>query len=115
MSTSEQGIVELVKMLLRGIRTEHTIDPSQAAQHFEQALETLDLMYVHDDGSGYIIDGVDPVMYAQFNDDGVTFDEHHEHPRTLDVIHCALRTLTHMKMQSLLPDDDDSTDDWDWV
>jgi hypothetical protein len=115
MSTSEQGIVELVKMLLRGIRTEHTIDPKQAAEHFDEALQTLDLMYVHDDGAGYIIDGVDPVMFAEFTDDGVTLDEHHEHPRTLDVIHCALRTLTHMEMQSLLPDDDDSTDDLEWV
>jgi hypothetical protein len=115
MSTSEQGIVRLVKMLLRGIRTEHTIDPEQAAEHFDKALQTLDLMYVHDDAAGYILDGVEPVMFAEFTDDGVTFDEHHEHPKTLDVIHCALNTLTHMEMQTLLPDEDDSTDDFDWV
>lgn len=111
MSTSEQGIVRLVKMLLRGIRTNHPIDPEQAAEHFAQAIDALELLYVHDDAAGYIIDGVEPVMYAEFTDDGVTFDEHHEHPKTLDVIHCALQTLTHMELQTLLPDDDDSTDD----
>jgi len=115
MSTSEQGIVRLVKMLLRGIRTEHTIDPELAAAHFEGALDTLDLVYIHDDAAGYILDGVEPVMFAEFTDDGVTFDEHHEHPKTLDVIHCALNTLTHMELQTLLPDEDDSTDDFDWV
>lgn len=115
MSTSEKGIAELVSMLLRGIRTEHTIDPKQAAEHFDTALQTLYLFYAHEDGLGYVIDGVDPVMYVEFNEDGVTFDEHHEHPRTLDVIHCALRTLTHMELQTLLHDEDDSTDDFDWV
>lgn len=111
MSTSEQGIVRLVKMLLRGIRTEHPIDPEQAAEHFAQAIDALELLYVHNEGAGYIIDGAEPVMFAEFSDDGVTFDEHHEHPKTLDVIHCALQTLTHMELQTLLPDDDDSTDD----
>ena len=115
MSTSEQCIVRLVQMLLRGIKTEHPIDPEQAAEHFDQALQTLDLIFVHDDGAGYIIDGVDPVMFAEFHNDGVSFDEHHEHPKTLEVIHCALRTLTHMELQTLLPDDDESTDDFDWV
>lgn len=115
MDTEGQSIVELVKMMLRGISTDATIDPVTAALHFEQHLNDLDLDFVHADGAGYIIDGADPVMFAEFTDDGVYFDEHHEHPQTLKVIQCALATLTHLEQLALMPDDDaddDSDDDW---
>jgi hypothetical protein len=119
MSTDDMNIVTLVRMMMRGIRTDTPIDPLQAAAHFEQVLQTnLDLMYTHRLGAGYVHDDSEPVLYAEFTVDGVTFDEHHEHDDTLRVIQCALHTLTHCEQMHLqlqqTPDDDDSESD-EWV
>ena len=112
MGIEQQDILRLVRMMLRGISTDKTIDPLTAAGLFDTALDDLDLFFIHDDGAGYVTDGVEPVMYAEFSDDGVSFDDHHEHPQTLHVIRCALQAITDAENA---PADDDSDDDWDWV
>lgn len=115
MNIEQRSISELVRMMLRGIQTEHTIDPVASANHFEHSVQSnLGLEYVHQYGMGYVLDGDDGVMYVHFTPDGVEFDDHHEHPQTLRVIHCVLNTLTHMEMQTVIQDDDDS-DDFTWV
>ena len=117
MSLSEYTISEMIRMLLRGITSNVPVDPIEAAAHFEVTLDTeLELTYAHHDGIGYVIDGLDEVMLVHFTNDGVEFDEHTEHPQTLRVIQCALHTLTHLEvvlMESF--DDDDDSDDFDWI
>ena len=111
-----KSIVHLVQMLLRGISTDTPIDPIKAGEHFETAIESMDLCYVHHDGIGYVMDGANEVMLVHFTNDGVEFDEHHEHPSTLRVIQTALHTLTHLEQKFLMcVEDDDDDDDWDWV
>lgn len=114
---SDKSITQLVRMMLRGIETAVPIDPLQAAQHFETTIKEMGLFYAHHDGVGYVLDDDDEVMMVHFKDDGVDFDEHHEHPQTLKVIQCVLNSLTHMENQSLFgPDEtDDDSDDFDWV
>jgi len=115
MDTSDISIVTLVRMLLRGIKTDETIDPITAAHHFAESVQTLDLTYITSQGKGYVLDDdLDGVMYVEFTSDGVDFDDHHEHPQTLKVIQCALNTLTHMEMMTQLQIDDDSESD-EWV
>jgi hypothetical protein len=108
---SKSSIVELVGMLLRGIETAIPIDPIRAGEHFETAIESLDLMFCHSDGIGYVMDGDSEVMLVHFTNDGVEFDEHHEHPLTLRVIQTALHTLTHLEQTFGV--DEDSESDWD--
>jgi len=112
----DASIARLVRMMLRGIKTEIEIDVTSAAEYFEDALsDTLALDYRHLDGAGYVYDDTEIVMHVEFIADGVTFGEHHEHPDTLKVIQCALHTLTHFEQMLLLTDDEDSTsevDDW---
>jgi len=120
MSIDTSNIVPLVRMMLRGIRTDTPIDPLQAAAHFAEMLDTnLDLMYTHRLGAGYVHDDDEPVLYAEFSVDGVTFDEHHEHHDTLRVIQCALHTLTHCEQMHLLQtsddDDDDDSESDEWI
>ena len=111
-----KSIVQLVHMLLRGISTDSPIDPIKAGEHFETAVESLDLYYVHHDGIGYVMDGDSEVMLVHLTNDGVEFDEHHEPPSTLRVIQTALHTLTHCEQQYLMcVEDDDDDDDWEWV
>jgi|SRR6056300_1199865 len=106
-----QSIVQLVKMMMRGIDTNTVIDPIAAATHFETSIESLDLMYVHHEGIGYVWDEDDPVMMVQFTIDGAEFDEHHEHPKTLRVIQCVLRTLTYMEESQMIEDESESESD----
>lgn len=113
MEIDTDNILTLVKMMLRGISTEKVIDPLAAARLFEVALDEIDLFYIHDDGAGYVTDGVDPVLFAEFSTDGVCFDDHHEHPQTLLVIKCALQAIT--EAEHVQTDDDDSDDDFEWV
>lgn len=112
MGIEQQDILTLVRMMLRGISTDTIIDPLTAARLFEVSLDDIDLLFIHDDGAGYVTDGVEPVMYADFAPDGVSFDEHHEHPQTLHVIRCALQAITEAEH---IQSDDDSDDDWEWV
>ena len=115
MDTSDTSIVTLVRMLLRGIKTDATIEPITAAHHFAEAVQTLDLTYITSQGKGYVLDDkLDGVMYVEFEVDGVVFDDHHEHPKTLKVIQCALGTLTHLEQMALQQIDNDSESD-DWV
>ena len=106
-----QSIVQLVKMMMRGIETNTVIDPIVAANHFETSIESLDLTYVHHNGVGYVWDGDDEVMLVNFTNDGVEFDEHHEHPKTLRVIQCVLRTLTYMEESQMIEDESESDSD----
>jgi hypothetical protein len=115
--SEKRSIVELVGLLLRGIETATPINPIKAGDHFETAIEELELCYVHCDGSGYVMDGDNEVMLVHFTHDGVEFDEHHEHPLTLRVIQTALHTLTHCEQLLLMcvDDDDSDDDDFEWV
>jgi len=111
----EKSIVELVGMLLRGITTDTIIDPLAAAALFAQSVQSLDLRYEHDAGIGFVIDDDEnDVMQVTFEPDGVSFSDHHEHDKTLMVIHCALNTLTHLELvgTSEPAADDDDWDDW---
>jgi hypothetical protein len=112
----DASIARLVRMMLRGIRTDAVIDVISAAEYFEDALmDNLALEFKHLDGAGYVYDDTEIVMHVEFTADGVTFGEHHEHPDTLKVIQCALHTLTHFEQMLLMSDDEDSTsevDDW---
>ena len=113
---SDKSITQLVRMMLRGIETTVPINPLQAAQHFEKTIKELNLFYAHHEGVGYVLDDDDEVMMVHFKDDGVDFDEHHEHPDTLKVIQCVLNTLTHMENQFQCGDEtDDESDDFDWI
>ncbi len=113
---SDKSITQLVRMMLRGIETTVPINPLQAAKHFERTIKELDLFYAHHEGVGYVLDDDDEVMMVHFKDDGVDFDEHHEHPDTLKVIQCVLNTLTHMENQFQCGDEtDDESDDFDWI
>jgi hypothetical protein len=117
MSSTSYTIAEMIRMMLRGITSNVPVDPVEAAHHFECILDSeLDLVYAHHDGIGYVIDGVDEVMLVHFTHDGVEFDEHTEHPLTLRVIQCALHTLTHLENELVMSfDDDDDSDDMEWV
>lgn len=110
------NLVEMIKMMMRGITSSVPVDPIVAAAHFEVTVDAeLDLLYVHHDGIGYVIDGTDEVMLVHFTHDGVEFDEHTEHPQTLKVIQCALHTLTHLETELVVSDDDDDSDDFEWI
>lgn len=113
----DASITRLVRMMMRGIKTDAVIDVVSAAEYFEDALsDTLALDFRHLDGAGYVYDDSEIVMHVEFITDGVVFGEHHEHPDTLRIIQCALHTLTHFEQMLLMSDDEDSTsEDDDWV
>ena len=112
----DSSIAQLVRMMMRGIKTDAVIDVVSAAEYFEDAVsDNLALDYRHLDGAGYVYDDAEIVMHVEFIADGVVFGEHHEHPDTLRIIQCALHTLTHFEQMLLMSDDEDSTsevDDW---
>jgi len=111
MSISNKTIVEMVAMLLRGITCKVPVNPNMAAEMFEKRLLDIDVDFAHSDGVGYVTYNGDDIMFVQWMEDGVEFDEHHEHPKTLDVCRVALEVLTDIEMM----DEEDSSDDMEWV
>ena len=58
----------------------------------------------------------DDVMLVHFTGDGVEFDDHAEHPMTLDFIRIALDVLQEQQLQtSSVEVDEDSDDDMEWI
>ena len=117
MSISDRNIVELVSMLMRGIVSKVLVNPTTAAESFQKRIEELGADYAHADGLGYVtVDGTD-VMMVHWTNDGVEFDEHTEHPMTLDFIKIALDVLQDQqrKLESCQTDEDSDDDDFEWV
>ncbi len=111
MSISDRNIVELVAMMMRGIVSKVLVNPTTAAESFQKRIEELGADYAHADGLGYVtVDGTD-VMMVHWTNEGVEFDDHHEHPLTLDLIKEALNVLNHIEE---IQTEDDS-EDWEWV
>ena len=111
----DMSIARMVRMMMRGITTNTSIDPIASADHFEETVKELDLRYFHCDGMGYVVDGDDDVMMVHFTPDGAEFHDHHEHPKTLQVIQCVLHTLTHMEHLQLDPVVDEESDSDEWI
>ncbi len=108
MSISDHNISELVSMLLRGIRSPVPIDPIAAANSFAD--------YPHYQGCGYLYLNGDDVMLVHFTGTGVEFDDHTEHPMTLDFIKIALHVLQEQQLQlESCETDEDSDDDMEWI
>lgn len=115
MSISEKNIVELVGMMMRGITTGIMVDPLRAAEIFADYIDDLGGEYAHIKGIGYVMFDDDDVMMVEWQADGVVFDDHHEHPQTLNVIREALRTLTKLEEEMLMPSAEEDSDDMEWV
>lgn len=119
MSITFANTLKLVHALLRGIASDEQIDPQVHAEHFQGLIFDWGGEYLYDqDFSGEVTLEGDVIMVVHWEDDGVSFDEHHEHPDTLNVIRVALQTLQNIQEGNYLPDDDTDDDpaDWDdWV
>ena len=116
MSISENNISELVRMLLRGIKSPVPIDPIAAADSFQLKIDEHGADYPHYNGCGYLYHNGDDVMLVHFTGDGVEFDDHAEHPMTLDFIRIALDVLQEQQLQlETCQTDEDSDDDWEWI
>lgn len=116
MSITESNISELVRMLLRGIKSPVPIDPIAAADAFQVKIDKHGADYPHYNGCGYLYMNGDDVMLVHFTGDGVEFDDHAEHPMTLDFIRIALDVLQEQQLQtSFVEVDEDSDDEMEWI
>tara|TARA_Y100001937_G_C7103348_1_gene323646 strand:+ start:1085 stop:1435 length:351 start_codon:yes stop_codon:yes gene_type:complete len=116
MSITTSNISELVRMLLRGIKSPVPIDPIAAADAFQVKIDEHGADYPHYNGCGYLYHNGDDVMLVHFTGDGVEFDDHAEHPMTLDFIRIALDVLQEQQLQtSSVEVDEDSDDDMEWI
>lgn len=116
MSITERNISELVKMLLRGIRSPVPIDPIAAADAYQVKIDKHGADYPHYNGCGYLYHNGDDVMLVHFTGDGVEFDDHAEHPMTLDFIRIALDVLQEQQLQlETCQSDEDSEDESEWI
>ena len=116
MSLSTSNISQLVRMLLRGIKSPVPIDPVAAADAFQVRIDEHGADYPHYNGCGYLYMNGDDVMLVHFTGDGVEFDDHAEHPMTLDFIRIALDVLQEQQLQlETCQSDEDSEDDWEWI
>ena len=112
MNITDHTIAELVKMLLRGIQSPVSVDPIAAANRFQKKVEAVGADYPHYDGCGWLYLNDDDVMLVHWTGDGVEFDEHSEHPLTLDFIKLALEVLEELER---LDSDDEDSDDLEWI
>lgn len=117
MSISEDNISELVRMLLRGIKSPVPVDPIAAAEAFQDKVNEVGADYPHFSGCGYLYLNDDDVMLVHWTGDGVEFDEHTEHPMTLDFIKIALAVLQDQqrKLENCEFDEDSDDDDFEWI
>lgn len=116
MSISDHNISELVSMLLRGIRSPVPIDPIAAANAFQDKIDEHGADYPHYQGCGYLYLNGDDVMLVHFTGTGVEFDDHTQHPMTLDFIKIALHVLQEQQLQlESCETDEDSDDDLEWI
>ena len=83
-------------MMMRGIVSKVLVNPITAAESYQKRIEEL---------------GADDVMMVHWTNDGVEFDDHHEHPLTLDLIKEALNVLNHIEE---IQTEEDS-EDWEWI
>ena len=103
-------------MLLRGIKSPVPIDPIAAADAFQVKIDEHGADYPHYNGCGYLYMNGDDVMLVHFTGEGVEFDDHAEHPMTLDFIRIALDVLQEQQLQtSSVEVDEDSDDDMEWI
>ena len=116
MSISKSNITKLVKMLLRGIKSPVPIDPIAAANAFQVKIDEHGAEYPHFNGCGYLYHNGDDVMLVHFTGDGVEFDDHAEHPMTLDFIQIALKVLEDQQLQKdTNKTEENSDDDIYWI
>ncbi len=116
MSISKSNITKLVKMLLRGIKSPVPIDPIAAANAFQVKIDEHGAEYPHFNGCGYLYHNGDDVMLVHFTGDGVEFDDHAEHPMTLDFIQIALKVLEEQQLQKdTNKTEENSDDDIYWI
>ena len=118
MSISFENTIKLVRALLRGITSDNLIDPEVHASEFQGLIFDWGGEYIYDqDFRGEVSMDGDTIMIVHWDDDGVTFHDHHEHENTMDVIRLALHTMERIQEGTFLVDDeDDDTTDWDdWV
>ena len=111
MSISKSNITKLVKMLLRGIKSPVPIDPIAAANAFQVKIDEHGAEYPHFNGCGYLYHNGDDVMLVHFTGDGVEFDDHAEHPMTLDFIQIALKVLEEQQLQKDTNKTEEKSDD----
>eukprot|EP00918_Siedleckia_nematoides_P000031 GHVU01000078.1.p1 GENE.GHVU01000078.1~~GHVU01000078.1.p1 ORF type:complete len:113 (-),score=20.95 GHVU01000078.1:238-576(-) len=107
-------IIDLVKVLCNGIKSNGMIDPVAHANLFEQKIwEDLDGDYTHQDGIGYVcLDGEDIVL-VHWLDDGVTFQDHTFHDEMMKVVRAALYTMNELEEQN--ETEDEPSEDWEWI
>ena len=116
MSISKSNITKLVKMLLRGIKSPVPIDPIAAANAFQVKIDEHGAEYPHFNGCGYLYHNGDDVMLVHFTGDGVEFDDHAEHPMTLDFIQIAFKILEEQQLQKdTNKTEENSDDDIYWI
>ena len=116
MSISKSNITKLVKMLLRGIKSPVPIDPIAAANAFQVKIDEHGAEYPHFNGCGYLYHNGDDVMLVHFTGDGVEFDDHAEHPMTLDFIQIALKVLEEQQLQKdTNKTEENSDDEMEWI
>jgi len=116
MSISEDTISDLVKMLLRGIKSPVPVDPIKAADAYQDKVSEVGADYPHYSGCGYLYLNEDDVMLVHWTGDGVEFDEHTDHPMTLDFIKIAVEVLRdHQRKLVDCEIDEDSDDDFEWI
>jgi hypothetical protein len=94
-------ITRLVSMLMNGIRSDAPIDPCQHADFFTDLCAAHGWDFSHDSTEGYVFNkDAEIICYVQWEEDGVSFEQHTYHEDTLHVIRLALNTLQAMEEET---------------
>ena len=129
---SISDIIGTVGMLMNGIESNQPIDPIIHADFFTELCEHNGLDFMHDSTEGIVFDGdAEQVCFVSWSESGVRFEQHTYHGMTLSVIRLALHTMNALEedeqleqledmsqteeQTELIPEEDDTTFDDDWV
>jgi len=107
---------DIIKTLLKGIKSDTIIEPITAAQRFSTMIESIDCEFYHVNGRGYVYHNQKKELVVIWKEDGVIFKNHQITIRTLPIIQIALSIISELDDENIFnqnKEEEESSSDTD--